>query len=40
METMDAIQDTLGPKMIRQKVLGILALLRDSGPEGGFEKID
>jgi hypothetical protein len=37
---MDAIQDALHPKMIRQKVLGIIALLQQSGPEGGFEKID
>jgi hypothetical protein len=39
METMDAIQDALGPKIDQEKLLGIIAILEHSGPEVGFEQI-
>jgi hypothetical protein len=36
METMDAIQDVLGPKIDPQEPLGIIANLEHSGREVGF----
>ena len=39
METMDAIQDALGPKIDPAKLLGIITILEHSGPEVGFGDI-
>ena len=39
METMDAIQMRWVRRSIRQKPLGIIAILEHSGPEVGFEQI-